>query len=53
MEPLVINWAKEEVKMAKIFGIFMFIVNKKISKSIMQYLSQTNSAEGVLPDDEF
>ena len=32
----------------------MFIANNSIFKSIMQYLfSQINSAEGVLPNDEF
>ena len=32
----------------------MFIADNSIFKSIMQYFfSQINSAEGVLPDDEF
>ena len=32
----------------------MFIVDNSIFKSIMQFFfSQINSAEGVLPDDEF
>ena len=32
----------------------MFIANNSIFKSIMQYsFSQINSAEGVLPNDEF
>ena len=34
MEPLV-DWAKEEAKMAKSFVIFMFIADNAISKSIM------------------
>ena len=49
MELLVIDWAKEEPKMAKIIQF-----NNSIFKSIMQYFfSQINSAEGVLPNDEF
>ena len=48
MEPLVIDWAKEE---AKSFVIFMFIANKSIFKSITSYLfSQVNSSEGVPPN---
>ena len=36
------------------FGIFMFIGNNAIFKSITQYFfSQINSAEEVLPNDEF
>ena len=32
----------------------MFIANKSIFKSIMQhFFSQINSAEGLLPNDEF
>ena len=35
MKPLVIDWAKEEVKMAKIVRNVMFIANNSIFKSIM------------------
>ena len=35
MEPLVIDWAKEETKMAKSFVIFMFIANNPIFMSIV------------------
>ena len=31
----------------------MFIANKSIIKSIMQFFSQMNSTEGMLPNDEF
>ena len=52
MEPLVIDWAKEEPKMGQI--IWHIYVYNSIFKSIMQYFfSQINSAEGVLPNDEF
>ena len=54
IEPLVIDWAKEEPKMGQIIRISMFIADNSIFKSIMQYFfSQINSAEGVLPNDEF
>ena len=46
MEPLVIDWTKKQP--------FMFIANNSIFKTIMQYcFSQINSAEGMLPNDEF
>ena len=52
IEPLVIDWAKEEPKMGQI--ILHIYVHNSIFKSIMQYFfSQINSAEGVLPNDEF
>ena len=36
------------------FVIFMFIANNSIFKSIYNnFFSQVNSADGVLPDDEF
>ena len=38
MEPLIIDWAKEEPKMGQI--IFMFIADNSIFKSIMQYFFQ-------------
>ena len=48
MEPLVIDWAKEE---AKSFVIFVFIANKSIFKSITSYFfSQVSSSEGVPPN---
>ena len=54
MEPLVINWANEEAKMAKIIRHIYVAANNSIFRSIMQYFfSQINSAEGVLPNDEF
>ena len=54
MEPLVINWANEEAKMAKIIQHIYVAANNSIFRSIMQYFfSQINSAEGVLPNDEF
>ena len=54
MEPFVINWANEEAKMAKIIRNIYVAANNSIFRSIMQYFfSQINSAEGVLPNDEF
>ena len=54
MEPLVIYWAKEEAKMARIVRIFMFIANISIfSRLYNDFFSQVNSAEGALPNDEF
>ena len=53
-EPLVINWANEDTKMAKIVRYIHIYCNDSILKSIMQYLFiHINSAEGLLPDDEF
>ena len=54
MEPLVIDWAKEEPKMGQIIRHIYVYCNYSIFKSIMQYfVSQINSAEGVVPNDEF
>ena len=56
MEPLVIDWAKDEAKDGENnSGIFTFIANNSIFKSIDYaiFFSQINSAEGVLPNDEF
>ena len=54
MEPLVINWANEEAKMAKIARHIYVAANNSIFRSIIQYFfSQINSAEGVLPNAEF
>ena len=54
MEPLVINWANEEAKMAKIIRHNYVAASNSIFRSIMQcFFSQINSAEGVLPNDEF
>ena len=44
MEPLVIDWTKEEAKMAKIIQFLGRLCN---------IFSQINSAEGVLSNDEF
>ena len=35
MEPLVIDWAKEEANIAKFVLIFMFIANNSIFRPIM------------------
>ena len=54
MEPLVNNRANEEAKMAKIIRHIYDAADNSIFRSIMQYFfSQINSAEGVLPNDEF
>ena len=54
IEPLVIDWAKEEPKMGQIIRHIYVVADNSIFKSIMQYFfSQINSAEGVLPNDEF
>ena len=54
MEPLVINQANEEAKMAKIIRHIYVAANYSIFRSTMQYFfSQINSTEGVLPNDEF
>ena len=45
MEPLVIDWAKEEPKMGQIIRHIYVLYNF--------FFSQINSAEGVLPNDEF
>ena len=37
MEPLVINWANEEAKMAKIIRHIYVAANNSIFRSIMQY----------------
>ena len=37
MEPLLINWANEEAKMAKIIRHIYVIANNSIFRSIMQY----------------
>ena len=50
MEPLVIDWAREEA-----FIIFMFIANiisLFLSRLYDNFFSQVNSAEGMLPKDE-
>ena len=54
MEPLFLTGAERKQRWRKEFGIFMFIANNSIFKSIRQYFfGQINSAEGVLPNDEF
>ena len=54
IEPPVIDGPKKNQRWVKQFGIFTFIADNSIFKSIMQYFfSQINSAEVVLPNDEF
>ena len=53
MEPLVIDWAKEEPKMGQIIQHIDVIVDNSIFRSIMHFFNQIYSAEGVLPNDEF
>ena len=48
MEPLVIDWAKKEPKMGQIIRHIQFL-----SRLCNIVFSQINSAEGVLPNDEF
>ena len=48
MEPLVLDWAKEEPKMGQIIRHIQFL-----SQLCNIFFSQINSAEGVLPNDEF
>ena len=51
---LLLTGPKKNQRWGKYFGIFMFIADNSSFKSIMQYFfSQINSAEGVLPNDEF
>ena len=51
---LLLTGPKKNQRWGKKFGMFMFIADNSIFKSIMQYFfSQINSAEGVLPNDEF
>ena len=54
MEPLVIDWAKEESKMSKIVRNNHLTANISIlSRLCPNLFSQVNSTEGVLPNDEF
>ena len=54
MEPLVIDWAKEEARMARIVRKFMFISNNSILNRLYNiFFNQINIAEGALPNDEF
>ena len=55
MEPLVIDWAKEKVKMAKIFHkIHVYLlITLFLSRLCHNFCSQVNSTEGVLPNHEF
>ena len=51
---LLLTGSYKKQRWRKSFGIFMFVANNSIFKWIMQYfLSQINSAEGVLPNDKF
>ena len=51
MEILVIDWAKEEAKMAKSFVIFMFVTTN--NNNYIKIFSQVHSIEGVLANNEF
>ena len=56
MEPLVIDWAKEEPKIGQIIRHIIFIADNSIFKSIMQYFFSARSialSVGVLPNDGF
>ena len=54
MEPLVIDWAKEGAKMARIVrDIHLLLIIIFLSRSYDNFFSQVNSAEGLLPNDEF
>ena len=54
MEPLVIDWAKEEANMAKIqsYSCLLLIIIFSI-QLCHKFPSQVNSTEEVLPNDEF
>ena len=53
MEPLVINWAKEEAKMPKIIRhIYVLLIIQFLSRLCNILFSQINSTEGMLPNDE-
>ena len=53
MESLVINWAKEEAKMAKYNSAYscLLLIIQFLSR-LCNIFSQINCAEGVLPNDE-
>ena len=51
MEPLVIDWAKEEPNNSAYLGLLLII--QFLSRLCNIFFCQINSAEGVLPNDEF
>ena len=57
IEPLVIDWAKEEPKMGQIiqhiYVYCYYYIIQFLSRLCNIFFSQINSAEGVLPNDEF
>ena len=54
MEPLVINWTKEEPQMGQIILHIYVYFDNSIFKSICNiFFSQINSTEGAPPNDEF
>ena len=58
MEPFVTNWVKEEAKMAIVRNIVrniscLLLIILFISRLYNNFFSQVNSAEGVVPNDEF
>ena len=55
MEPLVIDWAKEEPKMGQNNSAYLYLllIIQFLSRLCNFFFSQINSAAGVLPDDEF
>ena len=55
MEPLVVDWDKEEAKMARIVRNIhvLLLIILFLSRLYNNCFSQVNIAEGVLPNDEF
>ena len=55
IEPLVIDWAKEEPKMGQNNSAYLclLLIIQFLSRLCNIFFSQINSAEGVLPNDEF
>ena len=54
MEPLFIDWTKEEPKMGQIIQrICLLLIILFLSRLCNIFFSQISSAEGVLPNDEF
>ena len=54
MEPLVIGWAKENRRWANNSAhLCLLLIIQFLSRLCNTFFSQINSAEGVLPDDEF
>ena len=55
MERLVIDWAEEEPKMGQTDSAYLclLLIIQFLSRLCNIFFSQINSAEGVLPHDEF